>query len=129
MTITVKLPGDQQVVLDKDHIVVGRGPDCDVRLPDEQGVQSRHAIINKLAGKWLIQSEGDWLLQVGGGVPGRKCWLKTNDIIHLTETGPDIVFVQGSLPAPSHQQFSNGEPPVALVEPWRFPRRQTCSSS
>jgi hypothetical protein len=117
MTITVKLPGDQQVVLDKDHILVGRDPDCDVRLPDNQGVKSRHATINKVAGRWLIQSEGDWLLQVGSGVPGRKCWLKTNDVIHLTEAGPDIVFVQGHLPAPPQQQFSNGEPPVALVEP------------
>lgn len=40
----------------------------------------------------MVESAGDWLLQVGDGVPGRKQWLQHDQVIRLTESGVRIVF-------------------------------------
>ena len=38
-------------------------------------LQPVHARIIRVAGRWMVESAGDWLLQVGDSVPGRKQWL------------------------------------------------------
>ena len=50
-------------------------------------LQPIHAEVIKVAGRWMVESTGDWLLQVGDGVPGRKLWLHPGDVLHLTESG------------------------------------------
>ena len=40
----------------------------------------------------MVESAGDWLLQVGNGVPGRKLWLQLGDVLHLTESGVRLTF-------------------------------------
>ena len=93
MGITLELPSGQRVAVEASTILVGRDPACNVALPDEDRIRPRHATIKRVANRWMIQSEGDWLLQVGSGVPGGKCWLNPDDVIRLTEAGPNIVFM------------------------------------
>ncbi|MCY2987533.1 MAG: hypothetical protein NTY19_06675 [Planctomycetota bacterium] len=61
-------------------------------LPNDGQVHPHHAKIKMVVNRWMIESEGDWLIRVGNGVPGRKCWLKPSDEILLTTSGAKIVF-------------------------------------
>ena len=92
MAITVELSSGQRIVVESESATVGSDQSCDISLPDVKQLQPRHAQIRKVANKWMIESSGDWLLQVGDGVPGRKCWLSPGDVIHLTESGPLLIF-------------------------------------
>ncbi len=92
MAISLKLPSGSTVTADGPVVTIGSDPACEVSLPDEPGIHPRHASIKKIANKWMIQSEGDWNLQAGDGPAGRKCWLKSGDLIQLTESGTSIVF-------------------------------------
>jgi hypothetical protein len=93
MSIILQLPSGQRISVEASAIVIGRGPSCNVALTGDGRVQPRHATIRKMAGKWMVQSEGDWLIRVGNGVPGGKAWVNPGEEIHLTETGPIIVFM------------------------------------
>ena len=91
MAITIELPDGQRIQIERTSITVGRGPGVDVVIPSPD-LQPVHARITKVAGRWMVESAGDWLLQVGDGVPGRKHWLQPDQVIRLTESGVRIVF-------------------------------------
>ena len=91
MPITVELGNGQRITIEKNSATVGRGPGADILVKSTE-LQPIHAKISKVAGKWMVESEGDWLLQVGDGVPGRKQWLEPNQVVRLTETGVRIIF-------------------------------------
>jgi hypothetical protein len=91
MTITVELNDGRQITLDKEAATIGQGPGADI-VVKSPGLNPIHASIVQIAGKWMIESAGDWLLQVDDGVPGRKLWLQSGQMIWLTEAGPRIVF-------------------------------------
>ena len=120
MAITLEMPSGQSIVLESQSVTIRPDRQCDVRLP---GIQPRHAKIIKIAGKWMIESVGDWLLQVGDGVPGRKCWINPGDRIRLTESAPVIVFQpqahDGGIFTPASAETSE-PPPVS--QPAAFPR-------
>ncbi|MGA2067514.1 MAG: FHA domain-containing protein [Thermoguttaceae bacterium] len=92
MGFILQLPSGKRMALPADAATIGQDPACDVALPRQSQVQPRHARIRKVANKWMIESAGDWLLQVGAGVPGRKLWLNPGEVIRLSETGPELVF-------------------------------------
>jgi hypothetical protein len=92
MAITVELAFGHIITVDHDTAIIGRAPDSDIHIPDSPRIQSLHARIIKVANRWMIESAGDWLLQVGDGVPGRKLWLNPGDVVHLAESGPYMVF-------------------------------------
>ena len=92
MAITVELGFGQIITVQRDTATIGQDPGADIRIPDSPKIQPIHARIVKVANKWMIQSAGDWLLQVGDGVPGRKLWLNSGDLVHLSESGPYMVF-------------------------------------
>ncbi len=91
MAMTIELSDGQRIQTERTSITVGCGPGVDVVIafPDLQPV---HARISKVAGRWMVESAGDWLLQVGDSVPGRKHWLQPDQVIRLTESGVRIVF-------------------------------------
>ena len=104
MAFTLQSLNDQQITVDADVAVIGTDPTCDIVASDNR-LQPRHAVIKKVAGKWMVQSEGEWLLRVGNGVPGRKCWLNPGDTIWLAEGGPTIIFSpRGPIALPAAQQ-------------------------
>ena len=75
MAMRIQLPTGQSVVLDGPVATIGTDPGCNIVLPAEQGVRPHHARIKNVANRWMIESDGDWPLQVGQDVPGRKLWL------------------------------------------------------
>ena len=91
MAITIELPDGQRIQIERTSITVGHEPGVDVVIPSPD-LQPVHARITKVAGRWMVESAGDWLLQVGDGVPGRKHWLQSDQVIRLTESGIRIVF-------------------------------------
>ena len=72
MAITVELGIGQIITVQHDSATIGQDPASDICIPNSPKIQPVHARIVKVANKWMIQSEGDWLLQVGDGVPGRN---------------------------------------------------------
>ncbi len=92
MTMKLGIPSGEQVIVDSDSSVIGRGRNCDVALPEQTELHKRHAQIKKVANQWIVESLGDWMIQVGDGVAGRKCRLKEGDPIRLTPSGVTVVF-------------------------------------
>lgn len=92
MAITIALPSGDCVRIDDSTIIIGQDKACDVSLPGETALHPQHAKISRIAGRWLIESLGDWFVQTADTPPGRKQWLKPGDSIRLTESGPTIVF-------------------------------------
>lgn len=135
MAIQVQTPDGRSFHIDGNIAVIGRDPRCEISLPGEDSLHARHATIKRVANKWMIQSEGDWLLRVGEGVPGRKSWLTPNDVIHLTEMGVRLIFLPAetklgldskTVVTTSHADERNGESPPPL--PWST-RTDDCGPS
>jgi pSer/pThr/pTyr-binding forkhead associated (FHA) protein len=91
VAVTFQLLSGNRVTIDADRISVGGDKHCQLCLSDDR-VQPQHARIHKIAGRWIVESQGDWLVQVNEGQPGRKSWLKPGDVIRLSQLGPEIVF-------------------------------------
>jgi len=92
MTVTIQLPSNEQVTTDGSTILIGTDISCDVCLPRESGCQAQHALIRKLANRWLVESLGDWSIRAGASEQGKRCWLQPGDLIHLMPHGPVLVF-------------------------------------
>ncbi len=72
--------------------VIGRDRFCAIAFPDDERLCGQHATIKRVAGRWMIESQGDHLLTAGKAPPARVHWLQPGDSIGLTETGPKLVF-------------------------------------
>jgi hypothetical protein len=115
MSITVELGIGQIITIQHDSATIGQDPACDIHIPNSPKIHPRHAKIVKVANKWMIESAGDWLLQVGDGVPGRKLWLNPGDLVHLSESGPYMVFEPK--PVAPKSLVKPPEPAPAPVQP------------
>ena len=93
MPITVELSNGQRITVEKSSATIGQGPGADIIITSTE-LQPIHAKISKVGGRWLIESEGDWLVQAGDGVPGRKQWLQPNQVVRLTEGGVRVFLNQ-----------------------------------
>jgi hypothetical protein len=91
MAITVGLANGQVITVEREAATIGRGPGVDVTIASPD-IQPLHARIMRVAGRWLVESAGDWLLQVGDSVPGRKQWLQPEQVICLSASGVTLVF-------------------------------------
>jgi len=120
MAITVMLPSGQRVSTDADTMLIGRDSRCQLSMANEGGLQPQHAKIRRIANRWIIESLGDWLIQVGTAPPGRKDWIKPGDTIMLSEHGPRIVFEPAATTVPTSPVPSPipDEPPPL---PWDSP--------
>jgi hypothetical protein len=124
MSITVELTNGQRINVQHDAATIGQDPASDICMPNSPQVQPTHARIVKVAHKWMIQAAGDWLLQVGNGVPGRKLWLNPGDVISLSESGPRIIFEPK--PAVPKTAVTPAEPASAPI-PAQMPPAQPAS--
>lgn len=100
MATVFRLPGGDLAATDDEPIWVGTDAACTVRLPEDGRVQPRHARVRRTAGRWLVESLGDWPVQVGSGPPSRLGWLTPGDVIRLSASGPDLVFQPATAPLP-----------------------------
>jgi hypothetical protein len=119
MAITIALPSGSCVQIDDSTIIIGQDKACDVSLPGEAALHPQHAKISRIAGRWLIESLGDWFLQAGDATPGRKQWLKPGDSIRLAESGPTIVFepVDAAHRTTAPSENETGISPMSAVIP------------
>ena len=88
----IGLPSGRQVVVDKLPAVIGSAPDAVVRIEGHAGVKPRHACIRRVGNRWIIEADGDGLVQIGNGPPARMHWLQSGDVVALTSAGPAIRF-------------------------------------
>lgn len=100
----VKLTVESQTLsFETDAIGIGRDPDNQVALPNDARLAPLHAIIRHVNGRWIVESRDGGPIRVGNGRPTQFAWLNPGDVIHLTESGPQLVFEasanQSSAPA------------------------------
>jgi hypothetical protein len=92
MAVTIVISGQREVRLDGDAFSVGRDPSCSIPLPGDDRLEPQHAVIRRVAGRWMVESKGSGLIQVGEGRPTQMSWLNPGDLIRLTAAGPDLTF-------------------------------------
>ena len=115
MPALFQLPDGLQSVLQESQIVIGGSADCHLRL---KGLAPRHARVTEIAGRWLLESLGDWLLKVGNSKPSRKHWLTSGDRIYLAPSGPSIVFQIVASPSPATTRASDSSSTPPDGEAW-----------
>ena len=90
--MSVKIAIDSRLVeLPGESILIGRGAAAQLSLPDSR-LFEQHAVLRQVAGRWLIEAQGEAVISVGNGRPTKVGWLSPDDVIRLTETGPTLVF-------------------------------------
>ena len=73
------------LTFDADRIVIGRGPGCDVRLPDPS-VSHRHATVRRSGSDWVLVDEGSTNGTFLGGAKmnaGAPRALETGDLVRV----------------------------------------------
>lgn len=106
MSIKLAVAGHPAIDVSDETIALGSDPSCTVCLPESSGAMPKHAVIRKIAGRWLIEVRDGEAIFVGDSEPKRLFWLNSGDVIRLTEEGPAITFKTSdeepvSLPTPA----------------------------
>ncbi len=95
MPIMLAITGRPAIEIDVENITIGSDRNCTVAFDDSE-VMPRHAVIRKIAGRWLIEVREAPAVFVSGpfghAEPKRLHWLVPGDQIRLTESGPAITF-------------------------------------
>ncbi len=93
----VKLIVERQTLsFETDAIGIGRDPDNQVALPNDARLAPLHAVLRHVNGRWIVESRDGGPIRVGNGRPTQFAWLNPGDVIHLTESGPQLVFEPAS---------------------------------
>jgi hypothetical protein len=92
MPIILAIPGKPPLEVDAELISIGSDPAGAVVLSGDDRIKPRHAVIRRVAGRWLVEAREADSIQVGNAPPGRVHWLSPGDVIRLTERGTEITF-------------------------------------
>lgn len=92
MSIKLAVAGHPAIDISDETITLGSDPSCTVSVAESSGAMPKHAVIRKIAGRWLIEVRDGETIFVGNSEPKRLFWLNSGDVIHLTEEGPAITF-------------------------------------
>lgn len=92
MSIRLEINGDSVVEYEDDTITLGSDESCTVSFPPAEDLAPKHAVIRKIAGRWLVEVRDAAFIQVSDEPPSRMHWLNRGDVIRLTENGPEITF-------------------------------------
>ena len=92
MPIKLVVSGQSPVTVSEEHIPIGSDPCCAIVFADVPEVKPIHAVIKEISGRWLVEACDTELLRVGNAEPGKRHWLKSGDVIRLTQNGPEITF-------------------------------------
>jgi hypothetical protein len=90
--IVIQIVGGNEVRAGKDLVTIGSDPGSVIAFPKDARVHPQHAVIRQVAGRWLVESQGEGLIRVGNGVPTKMGWLNRGDSIKLSDDGPELVF-------------------------------------
>src|SRR5579871_4780058 len=92
MSIRLRIEGSSAVNLDDETITLGSDATCTVPFAPVSGLHPKHAVIRKLAGRWIVEVRGAEFIRVGDGEPTRLHWLSPGDVIRLADACPLITF-------------------------------------
>lgn len=92
MAVLLKIDGQTQR-FEGEIIAIGRAPSNQLSLPNDARLAAVQAVLRLVAGRWIIESQGASSIKVGTGRPTRFAWLSSGDVIHVTESGPDVIFI------------------------------------
>ncbi len=112
--MAVRLEIDEGFVVEfnDDTITIGSDPSCTIPYPPEGGVAPKHAVIRKIAGRWIVEVREADSIQVGDDEPTRMHWLNRGDVIRLTNDGPVITFEPEVTAAKSLPPLRTSAPPA-----------------
>jgi hypothetical protein len=82
----------QTLRFDVDTIGIGRAPENQIALPNDARLKDVHAVLRSVNGRWIIECRDGAQVRIGSGRPVQFGWLSAGDVIHLTESGPELVF-------------------------------------
>jgi hypothetical protein len=111
MAIVLALPGRPPIEIESETITIGRESGSTVAFPGDDKISVHHAVIRKVAGRWLVEARESDFLQVGNAAPARVNWLSPGDVIRLAENGPEIIF------QPQTKPLAKPTPIAAPVQP------------
>ncbi len=101
MSITLAISGKPPIEIDVEPITIGSDPAETVAFAGDPRVKLRHAVIRRVAGRWLVEVREAESIQVGSAAPARLHWLNPGDVIRLVDGGPEITFQPaGASPKP-----------------------------
>lgn len=101
MTFRVATEAGAIIEVEGTSAAIGRDRFCAIAFPDDERLCGQHATIKRVAGRWMVESQGDHLLTAGKAPPARVHWLQPGDTIGLTENGPKLVFEPAVSATPS----------------------------
>ncbi len=91
--MSIKLTFERQTLsFHTDAVGIGRDPDNQVAFPNDSRLALQHAILRCVNGRWIVESRDGGPIRIGNGRPSKFAWLNPGDVIHLTETGPELIF-------------------------------------
>jgi hypothetical protein len=121
MAIVLAISGRPPLEVDAESVTIGSDPAGTIALSGDERIKPRHAVIRRVAGRWLVEARECDFLQVGQSEPARVHWLNPGDVIHLAENGPDITFqppgVKPASSAPPAVPVAAAVPRAPAVEP------------
>ena len=121
MTITLSLDDGTQQSFTKNEISVGCGSDCDFTLPAIDGIRDHHAIIRRIADRYLIESCGEWLFHTMEHSDDRRLWIHSGDLINLASRGPTLRVEFHADPQPKPAALPVNEDVIAPKVSLRVP--------
>ena len=90
---SITLPTGKSFLLTKNSVVIGSLSDCDMIV---LGLQEQHARMRKIAGRWLIESLGSWLMDIGEEKQKRLAWLDRRLEILFNKEKIRLIFSPGN---------------------------------
>ncbi|WP_417744626.1 hypothetical protein [Rosistilla oblonga] len=141
MAVELSLDNGQRQVFAKNEVTVGCASRCDFVIPPLDGIYDTHAVIRRVANRWMIESSGPWQLFPAETPPDTRHWIESATAIDLAQRGPTLHFridptaavaaqpqpisaVQSSQPSPLQpptQPIANSQP--APMRPSQRPTR------
>ncbi len=100
MAIVLGVSGKSPIEVDADPITIGSDPANTIAVTDDDRIKPRHAVIRRVAGRWLVEVREAEAIRVGNSELARVHWLNLGDVIRLVDNGPEITF-QPSRTTPS----------------------------
>ncbi|MBS0204799.1 MAG: hypothetical protein JSS49_17980 [Planctomycetes bacterium] len=129
--MSIRLEVDGKVVeINEDTVVLGSDPGCSISLPQVGEMTPRHAVIRKIAGRWIVEVREAAFIRVGDQPSARMHWLNPGDVIYLTDTAPEIVFEPdaASRRTVSVRATLDADPPTSESRPRSQPKSMVVPS-
>ncbi|MFK7778319.1 MAG: hypothetical protein QM501_09370 [Gimesia sp.] len=118
----VQFSTGEQIAFDGEKATIGSSSTNTIVIRDDSRVVARHAVIKKVAGRWMVESTSESLLSTNQTERSRLCWLEPDDRIRLTEEGPELVFSTNQIIASAIAPTPEPKSPAPQTTPSEQPQ-------